>query len=148
MIAVIQKVTSAKVTTEKGFLSEIKAGYCILVGIFKDDTEIDIKKIINKICSLRICADELGKMNKSLIDIKGEVLLVSQFTLCANLKDGRRPSFIKAMNPDEALKVFNKLRDGIKNNNISVKTGSFGNHMNVEIHNDGPVTIIIDSKEI
>jgi D-tyrosyl-tRNA(Tyr) deacylase len=87
-------------------------------------------------------------MNKSLIDIKGEVLLVSQFTLCANLKDGRRPSFIKAMNPDEALKVFNKLRDGIKNNNISVKTGSFGNHMNVEIHNDGPVTIIIDSKEI
>jgi D-tyrosyl-tRNA(Tyr) deacylase len=148
MIAVIQKVTSAKVTTEKGFLSEIKAGYCILVGIFKDDTEIDLKKIINKICSLRICADELGKMNKSLIDIKGEVLLVSQFTLCANLKDGRRPSFIKAMNPDEALKVFNKLRDGIKNNNISVKTGSFGNHMNVEIHNDGPVTIIIDSKEI
>jgi D-tyrosyl-tRNA(Tyr) deacylase len=148
MIAVIQKVTSAKVSTEKGFLSEIKAGYCILVGIFKDDTEIDIKKIINKICSLRICADELGKMNKSLIDIKGEVLLVSQFTLCANLKDGRRPSFIKAMNPDEALKVFNKLRDGIKNNNISVKTGSFGNHMNVEIHNDGPVTIIIDSKEI
>ena len=148
MIALIQRVKKAKVQINKRIYSEISKGYTILLGILKDDTEEDVKKLARKIANLRIMSDNQGKMNLDIKQAKGEILLVSQFTLAADLSKGRRPSFIKAKKPDEALKLYKLFIKELENQNIPVKTGKFGTYMQVHIQNDGPVTIIVDSKLI
>lgn len=148
MKAVVQRVSKASVTINGTLHSSINAGMVILLGIEKDDTETLIPKIVQKISTLRIFEDTEGKMNSSLEDIQGEILLISQFTLCADIRKGRRPSFIPAMGPAEAEVFFNKVVSEFKKGAIPVYTGVFGADMLVEIQNDGPVTIIVDSREI
>jgi len=148
MIALIQRVKKGEVSIKGRIFSQISLGYVILLGIFEEDTEQDVVKLTEKISNLRIMSDAEGKMNRSIIDNKGEILLVSQFTLCADVSGGRRPSFIKAKKPDEAEKLYELFAQKLQEKNIAVKTGKFGEYMEVEIVNDGPVTIIVDSKEI
>jgi D-tyrosyl-tRNA(Tyr) deacylase len=145
MIAVIQRVKSGKVLIEEKIYSKIDKGYVILVGFCQKDNENIVLKMTEKIANLRIMADENGKMNLNLSKVKGEILLVSQFTLCADTSQ-RRPSFINALNEKEAKKLYQFLIKKLQEKNIPVKTGSFGNYMTVEIINDGPTTIILDSK--
>ncbi len=148
MIALIQRTTSAKVTVKDELISEIGKGYIIFLGIFEEDEETDVLKLVEKISSLRIMSDAEDKMNLSITDVKGEILLVSQFTLVADLSYGRRPSFIKAKKPDEAKALYELFVAKLKEKNIPVKTGQFGTYMKVDIVNDGPVTIIADSKKV
>lgn len=148
MIAIIQRVNEGKVSINNLVYSEIGCGYVILLGIFDKDAEEDVTKLVDKIVNLRIISDEEKKMNRSIVDTKGEILIVSQFTLCADVSGGRRPSFIKAKNPDEAKKLYELMVKKLKEKNIPVKTGEFGAYMEVQIVNDGPVTIIVDSKKI
>jgi len=148
MISLIQRVTKATVNIKNKEFSSISKGYVILLGIFEEDNETDVKKLVDKIVGLRIMSDKDNKMNHSIKDIGGEVLLVSQFTLCADVSGGRRPSFIKAKNPEGAEKLYELFAKQLGNNGIKVKTGSFGDYMEVEIFNDGPVTIILDSTKI
>lgn len=148
MIAIIQRVTNGTVRVNRSVYSAINQGYVVLLGIFDKDTKEDVEKLAEKIINLRIMSDEEKKMNRSIVDTKGEILIVSQFTLCADVTGGRRPSFIKAKNPDEAKKLYNLMVMKLKEKNILVKTGKFGEYMEVQIVNDGPVTIIIDSKTI
>jgi len=145
MIAVVQRVKSGKVLVDEKIFSQINHGYVILVGFCQEDNENIVSKMAEKIANLRIMADENGKMNLNLSQVKGEILLVSQFTLCADTSQ-RRPSFINALNEEEAKKLYQFLIEKLREKNIPVKTGSFGNYMTVEIINDGPVTIILDSK--
>lgn len=161
MLAVIQRVTKGSVTINEPprlrrsgamgkprRLNSIKEGYVILLGIFKDDDENDVKKLVRKIAHLRVMADEKRKMNYSIKDVNGEILVVSQFTLCADLTYGRRPSFIKAKKPEEAKKLYELFVRKLQDHDIKVKKGAFGEYMQVEIINDGPVTIIIDSNKL
>lgn len=149
MIAVIQRVKNACVTVDGNLVSEINRGLLVLLGIEKDDTDEDMKKLCDKISLLRIFTDENDKMNLSIIDIAGEILLVSQFTLCADCKKGRRPSFDKAQKSEIAKEIFCSTYNYIKNDlKLPCKTGEFGADMQVNLLNDGPVTIIINSKEI
>jgi D-tyrosyl-tRNA(Tyr) deacylase len=147
MICLIQRVTKAKVVIENKVYSEILKGYVILLGIFKDDDEKDVNFLVDKIVNLRINQDKQDKMNLSIQDIKGEILVVSQFTLCADTTGGRRPSFINAKKPDEAKKLYELFISKFKEKNINVKTGKFGEKMEIQIFNNGPVTIILDSKK-
>ncbi len=147
MIALIQRVKNASVKVEKKIVSEISRGYLILLGILKGDSEKDVEKLAKKIAYLRIMPDEKGKMNKDIIETKGEILVVSQFTLAADLTAGRRPSFVKAMEPKKAKELYEFFVKRLKDYGIVVKTGSFGSYMQVFIQNDGPVTIIADSKK-
>lgn len=144
MIAVIQRVKKGKVKVEGKIYSEIKKGYVILVGFCQGDTEKIVEKMAQKIANLRIMADKEGKMNLNISQAGGEILLVSQFTLCADTSQ-RRPSFIKAMKEEEAKKLYLLLIQQLTDKNLSIKTGKFGCYMEVEIINDGPVTIILDS---
>ncbi len=148
MIALIQRVSKSEVVIQDKPYSQIKKGYVILLGAFADDGEKDVKKLVEKIVNLRIMSDEQGRMNKSILDAKGEVLVVSQFTLSADLSGGRRPSFIKAMKPKEAEKLYELFVKILEEKGLNVKTGKFGQYMKVQISNDGPVTIIADSKKI
>ena len=148
MRAIIQRVTHGKVTIDDSIYSEINRGYVILLGIFSNDDEKDMHKIIPKLLNLRIMGDHQDKMNLSILDIKGEILVVSQFTLCADVQKGRRPSFINAKNPTEANKLYEQFVSELKKSGLLVKTGVFGAKMNVEIQNDGPVTILLDSREL
>ena len=147
MIALLQRVNHSKVTVDGETVGEISLGYNILLGVLKEDDETDIEKLVQKIVNLRVFSDENGKMNKSILDVKGEALVVSQFTLAGNVKKGRRPSFDNAMSPVEAKRLYEEfcLQLG---KHIEVQTGKFGAMMEVEIINDGPVTFIIDSKEL
>ncbi len=147
MISIIQRVTQASVNIQEKEYSRINHGYCILVGIFEEDSTQDVMKSVEKILILRIMSDSEGKMNKSIIDTGGEILLVSQFTLCADISGGRRPSFIKAKKPDEAKLLYEEMIKQFTARGISVKTGKFGHYMDVQIHNDGPVTIVVNSKD-
>jgi D-tyrosyl-tRNA(Tyr) deacylase len=149
MKAVIQRVTRASVTIDGELYSRIDKGFMILLGVLDGDTGEDADKLIAKIPVLRIFEDENGKMNKSSLDVGGEILLVSQFTLCADCKHGRRPSFTASAPPDEADRLYRYVADGLAKSGIkAVKTGVFGADMQVELVNDGPVTIILDSKEL
>lgn len=148
MIALIQRVTKSEVNIDHQLYSSIGKGYIILLGVFKDDAEMDVIKLVDKIVNLRVMSDENGKMNKSILETSGEILLISQFTLCANVSDGRRPSFIKAKKPEEAEKLYKLLAKKIQEKKITVKTGKFAAYMEIQIFNDGPVTIILDSKKI
>ena len=146
MKVVIQRCNNASVRINKDF-RKINRGLVVFLGITNSDTEKEIDYLIKKIINLRIFEDNNNKMNYSIKDIEGEILLVSQFTLYANTKDGNRPSFTDSMKYDEALDLYNKFVDKLKETNIPFKTGEFGEDMKVSLENDGPVTIIIDTKE-
>lgn len=147
MIAVIQRVKHASVTIDGKIHGEIKEGLLVLLGIGHEDSQEDINWLAPKITSMRIFSDEAGKMNLSLLDVKGEILLISQFTLHASIKKGNRPSFTEAAVPDIAIPLYEamkiKLAQLLQN---SLQTGEFGADMQVALVNDGPVTIIVDSK--
>lgn len=147
MRVVIQRVTHASVTIEGNVKSAIGKGFMILVGIAEDDSQEDIEYLTKKIIGLRVFDDENGIMNLSIQDIKGEILLISQFTLMAMTKKGNRPSYIKAARPEISVPLYNSLIESLEaalGQNIG--TGEFGADMKVELLNDGPVTILIDSK--
>lgn len=149
MKAVIQRVKYATVKVDNKIIGECKQGFMILLGVIDGDTKEDADKLIKKLPVLRIFEDENGKMNKSLLDIDGEILVVSQFTLAADCSHGRRPSFTASAPPDIANELYEYLVGELKTAGVkSVQTGEFGADMAVELLNDGPVTIILDSKEL
>lgn len=149
MKAVIQRVKYATVKVDNKIIGECKQGFMILLGVIDGDTENDADKLIKKIPVLRIFEDENGKMNKSLLDIDGEILVVSQFTLAADCSHGRRPSFIASAPPDIANELYEYFVGELKTAGVkSVQTGEFGADMAVELLNDGPVTIVLESKEL
>ena len=146
MKAVIQRVTSASVSVDGSEISKISEGLFVLLGVSEEDTESDAEILAKKTADLRIFEDENGKMNLSVKDISGEVLVVSQFTLCADTKKGNRPSFIKAKEPSEADRLYHFYMDKLKENGIDkIGHGSFGADMLCNINNNGPVTIILDT---
>lgn len=147
MRTVIQRVKEASVTVEGEIIGEIKNGLLVLVGIEEVDTKQDIEWLSGKIVNLRIFEDEQGVMNKSVKDVDGEILIVSQFTLHASTKKGNRPSYIRAAKPDFAIPMYEKFISQVETDlGKKVETGSFGADMKVALLNDGPVTIIIDSQ--
>jgi D-tyrosyl-tRNA(Tyr) deacylase len=147
MIAVIQRVTRASVSIDQNVYSAIGAGLLILVGVEEADDSEDIDWLASKIANLRIFNDEAGVMNVSVRDINGEVLVVSQFTLHASTKKGNRPSYIKAARPDKAIPVYENFVKKVSSEiGKTVQTGVFGADMKIELVNDGPVTILIDTK--
>lgn len=149
MKAVIQRVKYATVKVDNKIIGECKQGFMILLGVIDGDTKEDADKLIKKIPVLRIFEDENGKMNKSLLDIDGEILVVSQFTLAADCSHGRRPSFTASAPPDIANELYEYFVGELKTAGVkSVQTGEFGADMAVELLNDGPVTIILNSKEL
>ena len=147
MRVVVQRSKKSKVTIDGKVNGEIDKGYVLLVGFTEGDNEAIIDKMINKILTLRIFEDENEKMNLSINDIGGSILSISQFTLYANCKEGRRPSFTSAMNPSDASKLYDIFNEKLKSQ-IHTETGIFGADMKVEIYNDGPVTIVLDSEEL
>ncbi|MCK0179041.1 D-aminoacyl-tRNA deacylase [Flavobacteriaceae bacterium S0862] len=148
MKAVIQRVTKASVTIDGIEVASIKDGLLILLGIINEDSQEDIFWLSNKIANLRIFGDEGGVMNKSVIDIKGDAIVVSQFTLHANTKKGNRPSYIKSAKPVVAVPLYKQFVTQLEADlGRNVQTGEFGADMKVELLNDGPVTIIIDTKQ-
>lgn len=148
MRAVIQRVSSAKVCVNNSTVSSIKNGLLILLGIETEDTKEDIDWLTAKIARLRIFNDENGVMNKSVLDVNGDVIVVSQFTLHASTKKGNRPSYIKAAKPDMAIPLYEEFVKKLEQETgKKVGTGKFGAHMEVFLVNDGPVTIIIDTKQ-
>lgn len=148
MIVVIQRVSSSAVIVEDEVVGKIGQGLNILFGVRKGDDRADIKRLVSKLVNLRIFQDENNKMNLSLLDIKGEALVISQFTLAGNVKKGRRPSFDNSKKPDLAKQYYEEFIEEIKSHGINTQSGVFGAHMDVEIQNDGPVTFVIDSKEL
>ena len=147
MRAVIQRVSKASVTIEKKIVSQINNGLLILIGIESADDETDIEWLSKKIANLRIFNDENGVMNNSLIDVDGEAIIVSQFTLQASTKKGNRPSYINAAKPEIAIPLYKLFIENFEPQiNKKVGTGEFGADMKVELLNDGPVTILMDSK--
>ena len=146
MIALLQRVSEAKVTVDDKIAGEIGSGLLIFLGVFQNDALEDTKFLTNKIIHLRLFDDDAGKMNRSLLDVEGAVLVVSQFTLCADTKKGRRPSFIKAAQPKLGEKIYNNFIQDLNKRGVSVATGIFGAMMDVQLVNDGPVTFLLDSK--
>ena len=144
MKAVIQRVLEANLKVDGKLISEIKKGYVIFLGVYKGDTKENADYFIKKIPPLRICEDENGKINKSIIDTNGEILLVSQFTLCADTSHGNRPSFIEAESPDKANELYEYVCTEIAKTGITVKKGVFGADMKISQINDGPFTIILE----
>ncbi len=148
MKAVIQRVTNAKVSVDDKVTGEIGLGFLVLLGVTEDDTEKEMKILAKKVSEIRIFTDENDKMNLSLDKVNGEVLVVSQFTLCADLSHGRRPSFIKSAKPDIANELYEKFCEELRSLGVrKVETGIFGADMKVELLNDGPVTIIMNTDE-
>lgn len=145
MKVVIQRVTKSTVTVDNKIVGKINKGLNVLVGFTDTDTISDLEYLKRKILNLRIFDDENGIMNKSIKEINGKILLVSQFTLYADTKKGNRPSYIKALNGEKAVVLYNQFIEMLSTE-IEVETGIFGANMQVEIENDGPITIIIDSK--
>lgn len=148
MRVVLQKVLWAKVEVDGEVVGEIGSGLCLLVGVSRDDTLEDVKYMANKIPNLRVFPDDEEKLNLSLLDVKGSILAVSQFTLFGDCSKGRRPSFLGAAPPDLALELFKKFLDELKKTGLKVQTGRFQTHMKLSLCNDGPVTLILDSKEV
>lgn len=147
MRAVVQRVSEASVTVEGKVISSIRTGLLVLLGIEEADTEEDIEWLSNKIANLRIFNDDNGVMNRSLLEVNGEAIVVSQFTLHASTKKGNRPSYIRAAKPDVAIPLYEKFMTVFENKlGKKVGTGVFGADMKVSLLNDGPVTIIIDTK--
>jgi len=145
--ALLQRVTGASVSVASEVVGRIGQGLVIFVGVADGDTEKDAQYLAQKAVSLRIFSDEAGKFNLSALDIKGELLVVSQFTLLADTKKGRRPSFIEAAPPAQAEELFERFVEQTRATGLKVETGRFQQYMQVEIHNDGPVTILLNSRE-
>ena len=148
MKAVIQRVNSAILQVEGKTISEIKKGFLIFLGVGTSDDKTAVIKLGNKISKLRIFNDEDGKMNLSLGDVGGEILLVSQFTLFADCSHGNRPNFLQAERPERANMLYEMMKEYLIGQGLVVKTGVFGADMKIEASNDGPVTIIIDTNEL
>lgn len=146
MRIVAQRVSKASVSIAGILHSEINFGFLVLLGISDDDRNEDIEWLTQKIIKLRVFGDELGKMNRSIQDVNGEILIVSQFTLFASVKKGNRPSFVASASPETAIPLYEKFIDQLKKYDLKIQTGVFGANMQIELVNDGPVTIIIDSK--
>lgn len=148
MKLVIQRVTHASVTVDNNVIGKIGKGYMVLIGVSDTDTKEIADKMLDKMIKLRIFEDENGKTNLSLADVGGELLLISQFTLCANCKKGNRPSFIEAGSPDHANALYEYIIEKCKERVDVVEQGEFGAEMKVELLNDGPFTVILDSEQI
>lgn len=149
MKAVIQRVLSSNVKIDGKIVGECNKGFMILLGVEKGDTKEDADKLLKKVPVLRIFEDENDKMNLSLLDVDGEALVISQFTLLADCSHGRRPSFTNSAPPQDANELYEYFVAGMKNAGVKrVETGEFGADMKVELINDGPVTILLDSKEL
>lgn len=148
MKTVIQRVCKASVQVEQQIVGRIDNGFLILLGVQKGDTQQDVEKLMKKIPFLRVFEDEAGKMNRSLLDVGGGALVVSQFTLCADCSHGRRPSFAESAGPEEAKQLYELFVAALRQSGVGlVETGVFGAHMEVSLQNHGPVTILLDSKE-
>lgn len=148
MRAVIQRVTQASVSVDGEIKGAIGAGFLVLIGVEAGDGEADLRYIADKVPNLRVFEDEQGKMNRSLMDVGGELLAVSQFTLLGDARGGRRPSFIAAARPEEANPMYERLAEDWRARGIRVETGVFGADMKVALVNDGPVTILLDSHKL
>ena len=148
MRVVIQNVDRASCTISNKIVGEISRGFCLFVGFTHTDTKERVEKMVNKLVSLRLFDDENGKTNLSLSDIGGSILSISQFTLYASVKDGRRPSFVNAMKPDEASNLYDYFNDCLRNAGYNVETGVFGAEMIIDIKNHGPFTTLLDSQEL
>ena len=146
MRAVIQRVERASVSVEGELRGQIGAGFLVLIGVEEGDGDADFRYIAEKVPNLRVFEDEQGKMNRSLLDVGGELLAVSQFTLLGDARGGRRPSFITAARPETADPMYERLVADWRARGIRVETGVFGAHMKVSLVNDGPVTILLDSR--
>lgn len=148
MRAVVQRVSKAKVTVEGNVVGGIGKGILVLLGVGTEDDDNDMNYLAEKILNLRIFEDDNDKMNLSLLDIKGELLVVSQFTIYGDARKGRRPNFMNAAPPNTAKDMYERFTELCKEQGIRVETGAFGEHMDVELVNDGPVTILLDSKKV
>lgn len=148
MRAVLTRVKSASVTVDGSMIGQIGQGFLILLGVTHEDTEAQAVKLADKLMGLRIFEDENGKMNRSLEDVGGQVLVVSQFTLYGNCKKGRRPEFLAAARPEIAIPLYEKFIALCRDKGFSVETGEFGAEMLVESVNDGPVTLIVDTDQL
>ena len=148
MIAVIQRVLDAKVQINNSEERSITNGLVILLGVHKDDVEKDVTYLADKIIGLRIFNDQNNKMNHSLLDINGSVLIISQFTLCGDIRKGRRPNLLSAANPSKGRSMYNNFIQRFKQNDLNVVNGEFGAHMDVSLVNNGPVTFVIDTNDV
>ncbi|MDR1617197.1 MAG: D-tyrosyl-tRNA(Tyr) deacylase [Syntrophomonadaceae bacterium] len=148
MRAVVQRVQNSSIIVKERLIASIGPGLTVLLGIRKGDRETDVIYIMDKIMQLRIFPDNEGKMNWSLMDIDGEILLISQFTLYADARKGRRPGFSAAEEPDQALALFERAVNHVRQTGLKIKTGVFGADMLVNIENNGPCTILLDSEKI
>ena len=147
MKVLLQRVTEASVSVTDETVGSIGRGLVVFVGVAGGDADKDAQYLAQKMAGLRIFPDEAGKFNLSALDIKGELLVVSQFTLLADTRKGRRPSFIEAASPDQAERLFERFVEESRATGLKVETGRFQQYMQVEIHNDGPVTILLDSRD-
>ena len=147
MKALVQRVSHASVTVDEETVGEIGPGFVVLVGVSRDDTEQDADYVVNKVVNLRVFADEEGKFNLSAMDVGADLLLISQFTLHADTRKGRRPSFVQAAPPDMAASLFDVAVQKFRDTGLRVETGVFQAYMMVSLTNDGPVTIMIDSAD-
>jgi len=145
---VVQRVKRASVLVDDIVIGNIDHGIMLLLGVEESDEQKDLEYLCDKVVNLRIFEDENGKMNKSLMDVKGGILVISQFTLLGDARKGRRPSFTQAAAPEKAVIMYEKFIDSMKNLEVVTKSGEFGADMQVELVNDGPVTILLDSKKI
>lgn len=147
MRAVVQRVKKASVTVEGEIVGEIKEGLLVLLGVGDEDTNKDLEYLVEKVVGLRIFQDDKDKMNLSVVDIKGELLVVSQFTIYGDVRKGKRPSFSSAATPDIGIKYYEEFIKKTKELGIKTETGVFGAHMDISLLNNGPVTILLDSKK-
>jgi len=146
--AVVQRVAKGRVLVEERVVGEIGKGFVVLLGVAVDDTEKDVLYLADKVANLRVFPDQEGKMNLSILDIGGSILVVSQFTLLGDCRNGRRPSFTQAARPEKADELYNSFVQQLIKVGLNVATGQFQTEMLVEIANDGPVTILLDSKKL
>jgi D-tyrosyl-tRNA(Tyr) deacylase len=148
MRACVQRVRRASVTVEGGIVGQIGRGLLVLLGVAQGDDEKDARYLADKVVGLRVFEDEQGKMNRSLLEAGGNLLVVSQFTLLGDVRKGRRPSFIDAAAPEEANRLYEIFVAAVASQGVTVATGRFQAHMDVELVNDGPVTLLLDSKKL
>lgn len=148
MRAVIQRVSSASVTVDHEVVGQIERGFVVLLGITTHDTVDDVEYVANKLIGLRVFEDDDGKMNRSITDVGGSMLVISQFTLFGDCRKGRRPSFIEAARPEVARPLYERLVEELRAQGVPTETGVFQTHMDVALVNDGPVTLLLDSQKL
>ena len=147
MIAVLQRTSNASVSVQDKIIGQIKDGVVVLLGVKRGDSYKESEYLAQKVSKLRIFNDKQNKMNLSLVDISGSVLVISQFTLCADTRKGRRPSFVNAESPELSKKLYNKFISCLADEGIEVQSGEFGSKMDVKLVNNGPVTFVLDSED-